>query len=102
MGADGIHPLEPVGMTGDCDIEEIKRKYGKHICLTGNVQYEDFYERNPQQIETIVSKLVLAAKENGGFILSPACPMYHDKQTAQRINRNLCAFIDAGLKYGKY
>ena len=41
------------------------------------------------------------AKEGGGFILSPACPLFHGHMP-ERIERNIKAFIDAGIAYGRY
>ncbi len=102
MGGDGIHPLEPVGPTGDCDIRDIKEKYGRDICLVGNIQYNDFQDAGEHEMESIVSNLMDAAKRDGGFILSPACPMFHDKTTKGSISRNIRAFIDSGIKFGKY
>ncbi len=102
MGADGIHPLEAVGPTGDCDILAVKEKYGKEICLVGNIQYDDFQYCSEEGMDEIVKDLMAAAKTGGGFILSPACPMFHDKTTEGQINRNIRAFIDAGIRYGDY
>lgn len=102
MGGDGIHPLEPIGPTGDCDIRDIKDKFGRDICLVGNIQYNDFQDSKEDEMELIVSNLMDAAKRDGGFILSPACPMFHDQTTEGSISRNIRAFIDSGIKYGKY
>ena len=101
MGADGLHPLEPVGATGDCDLREIKRLYGKDICLVGNVQYEDFARSSPEEMDRCVRDTMVAAKAGGGFILSPACPFYHRLLPAQ-IVRSIEAFIDAGHRHGAY
>jgi uroporphyrinogen-III decarboxylase len=98
MGADGIHPLEPVGTTGDCDLGEVKREFGKDICLIGNVQYDDLVRGTPEEIDALVRNAA-AAGRGGGFILSPSCTPYHNPMPAA-VERNLIRYIDAGLRYG--
>ena len=102
MGADAIHPLEPVGATGDCDLAEIKALYGKDICLIGNIQYADLASLPAEGIDKLVKSVMDNAKEGGGFILSPACPLYCGESTRDIVERNVRAMIDAGLRYGKY
>jgi hypothetical protein len=99
MGADGIHPLEPVGTTGDCDLAEVKREFGRDLCLIGNIQYDDLVRSTPREVERLVREACEAARAGGRFILSPSCTPYHNPLTAD-IERNLAAFIDAGLRYG--
>ena len=101
MGADGIHPLDPAGMTGDCVIGNVKADYGREVCLIGNIQYQDFVEGTPRQMEAKVRFLMEAAKNEGGFILSPSCPLFQDNSD-KKIELNIKAYIDAGLKYGAY
>jgi hypothetical protein len=101
MGADGVHPLEPVGSTGDCEIRKIKEKYGRDICLVGNIQYEDFAEITPQEMDRNVRLLMETAKDGGGFILSPGCPFYSTPMPAS-IEANIRAYIEAGNRYGRY
>jgi len=98
---DGIHPLEPVGATGDCDLNTVKQRYGRRICLVGNIQYEDFAEMTPPQMKSRVKQLMDAAKAGGGFILSPACPLFHSRMP-EKIEANIRAYVDAGLEYGRY
>ena len=101
MGGNGIHPLEPVGSTGDCDLEEIKDRYGSRICLVGNIQYEDFDNPSEENMVRAVQTAMRAAKKDGGFMLAPACPFYHRK-LPEHFERNLRAFVTAGLEDGKY
>ena len=101
IGADGLHPLEPVGATGDCDLVEVKRLFGRDICLMGNIQDHDLARLSREQIEQIVRNAVLAAKDGGGFILSPSCTPYHNPMP-DRLEENIMTFIEAGLKYGQY
>ena len=99
MGADGIHPLEPPGTTGDCDLAEVKREFGRDLCLIGNIQYDDLVRSTPREVERLVRAASEAARDGGGFILSPSCTPYHNPMPAA-VERNIMAFIDAGLRYG--
>jgi hypothetical protein len=99
MKADGIHPLEPVGTTGDCDLAEVKQTFGKEICLIGNIQYDDLVRLSASEVESKVRETVRAAREGGGFILSPSCTPYHNPMPPS-VERNLTAFIEAGLASG--
>ncbi|HUJ76347.1 MAG TPA: uroporphyrinogen decarboxylase family protein, partial [bacterium] len=99
MGADGIHPLEPPGSTGDCDLAEVKKEFGRDICLIGNVQYDTLVRATPRDVEMLVKEVVETGRVGGGFILSPSCAPYHNPLPPE-VERNIMAFIDAGLRYG--
>ena len=101
MGCDGLHPLEPVGSTGDCDLREVKECFGQQICLIGNIQYEVFDNESEHIMERTVAEAMDAAKQNGGFMLAPACPFYHRKLPVT-FERNIRSFVCAGHKYGTY
>lgn len=98
MGADGLHPLEPVGTTGDCDLVEVKREFGRDLCLIGNVQYDDLVRLPARDVERIVRDAMRAGGA-GGFILSPSCTPYHDPMP-ESLERNIIAFVEAGLGHG--
>jgi hypothetical protein len=99
MQADGIHPLEPTGNTGDCDLAEVKREFGGDICLIGNVQYDDLARLPEEAVRGLVREACAAGARGGGFILSPSCTPYHDPMPPA-VERNLMAFIEAGLEHG--
>jgi hypothetical protein len=101
MGADGIHPLEPVGPTGDCDLAEVKAAFGKDICLIGNIQYDDFARLSGEALRDRVREVVLAGKPGGGFILCPSCTPFHNPMPTE-IEDNIIRFIEAGLESGRY
>lgn len=63
MGADGLHPLEPPGATGDCDLTEVKRRFGRGICLIGNMQYDDLSRLTPRQVSDTVKDVMTSAKQ---------------------------------------
>jgi len=101
MGADGLHPLEPVGATGDCDLPEVKATFGDRLCLMGNVQYDDFARLTPAAMRQTVRDAVLAGKPGGRFVLCPSCTPYHNP-LPPTVEGNIIAFIEAGLEYGAY
>ena len=101
MGADGLHPLEPIGTTGDCDLAEVKREFGRDICLIGNIQYDDLVRLSPDEMEETVRRAVSSAKDGGGFILAPSCTPYHTPLPAA-VEENIIRYIEAGLKLGGY
>jgi hypothetical protein len=101
MQVDGLHPLEPVGATGDCELAEVKQQFGRNLCIVGNIQYDDLVRLSSKQIDTLVQQTMEAAKAGGGLILSPSCTPYHNPMSTQ-VEENMIAFIEAGLRYGKY
>jgi len=65
-----IEPLEIPPM-GDCELAEIKRKFGKKLALKGNLHTtEVMLNGTPQQVEDACKKAIDDAAEGGGFILS--------------------------------
>lgn len=92
-----INPLEKPPM-GDCNLAEIKEKYGSKIALMGNIHtVETMLKAEPKEVQKEVYKAIKAAGKNGGFILSTGdqCP----KNTPEE---NLKKFIETGYYYGKY
>jgi uroporphyrinogen decarboxylase len=94
---DVIDPLEVPPM-GDCDLAELKRLYGKRLCLKGNLHttkvmlhggYQDVLDASRKAIED--------AKEGGGFILSTG-----DQCGRDTPDSNIQAMIDAVERYGQY
>lgn len=77
MGWDAIDPLEPAPQ-GDVELEAIRREYGKHMVLFGNIELSEIESMPAAQFE----KRVYQALEDGtsgegrGFVLMPtACPI---------------------------
>jgi uroporphyrinogen decarboxylase len=67
---DYINPLEVAPM-GDCDLGDVKRKYGRKLALMGNLHTTTvmrFGTTDDVRRESL--KAILAAGENGGFVLS--------------------------------
>lgn len=67
---DSINPLEVPPM-GDCDLGEVKRSVGHRLGLMGNLHTTDVMLRGSvKDVRRESLKAILAAGENGGFILS--------------------------------
>lgn len=67
-GFDGIQSLQP---SAGMDIAEIKRRYGKDICLMGNIDLDYVLPfASTEQVRDTVMKTMEAAAYGGGYILS--------------------------------
>src|SRR5713226_976627 len=67
-GVDGLNPMEPVaGM----DIGEVKEKYGKRVCLMGNIDCSYILsEASVEEVEAAVKECIRKASPGGGHIVS--------------------------------
>jgi len=100
LRTDALHPVEEPPM-GDVTLEEFRRKVGNTITIEGNIQISDIYKSTPERIEDKVKRIIRVAGKDGALILAPsASPLtYELPETALN---NYKAFIDAGIKYGRY
>jgi len=98
INPDGLHTIEapPVG---DCTITQA-RAVLEDMILIGNIQYDDLARRNKQEIDLMVKQAIDEAK-GGRFILSPTAGPY-ESELSDTMIENYIAFIEAGIKYGKY
>lgn len=94
-GIDGINPMEPVaGM----DIGEVKRKYGKRVCLVGNIDCGRLLSRGSiEEVESAVKECILNASPGGGHIISSSNSIHSSVKP-----ENYIAMINAVKKYGGY
>jgi uroporphyrinogen-III decarboxylase len=94
---DAINPLQPPPM-GDVDLAEVKRVFGKRLCLKGNVGVTDpMLFGTPADVEKDVLRCLDAAKAGGGYILFSEEQLGRDTPLD-----NMRAMIRAGREYGKY
>jgi uroporphyrinogen decarboxylase len=93
--SDAYHPSEPIaGMR----IEEVKQKYGKKLCVIGNIDCSHLLPfGTEEEIDTAVRECMEKNKEGGGYILSSSNCIH-----AAVPYKNLQVMIHAGRKYGKY
>jgi len=100
MEPDAIDPVE-APPSGDIALEEVKKKYGKDICLMGNIQLRDLECCQPEEIRAIVIECMRAAKEGGNYVLMPtASPI--NAQLSPLTEQNYMVMIDTALEYGQY
>jgi len=67
-GFDGMHSLQP---SAGMDIGSLKKEYGNHLCLMGNIDLDYVMTFSPpQEVERVVKETIDIAARGGGFILS--------------------------------
>lgn len=94
---DSMEPLEEPP-TGNVDMAEAKRRYGKRICLKGNINTTEFMLRaTPKEVEEKCKYLIDVAAQDGGFILSTGDQCGRDTPDA-----NLFKMVEVAKTYGKY
>ena len=100
LGADGIQPIEepPVG---DCTLSHARSQIGKHVCIIGSVQYDDFARLPPEAMEDLVKRQISDAGQQGSMILAPTAGPYA-AILSHRQQENILKFIEAGLRWGSY
>lgn len=67
LGMNGLHPIEP----GAMDIEEMKIKYGKRVCLIGNIDLRYTLTLGSEEdVEQEVKDRIEKIGKDGGYIIS--------------------------------
>ncbi|MFP4499372.1 MAG: uroporphyrinogen decarboxylase family protein [Candidatus Hydrogenedentota bacterium] len=73
MGPDALETFTPVGMGGDVDLAEAKRRIGGKVGLIGGFdQFHFFKDCTPEETRAEVRRCFEAAGDGGGYILSPS------------------------------
>ncbi len=94
---DSMEPLEEPP-TGNVDLAELKKRYGKKICIKGNLNTTDFMlNATPYEVEEKCKRAIDAAAEGGGFILSTGDQCSRDTPDA-----NLRKMVEVAKTYGRY
>jgi len=76
MGADVVHPFEPPPM-GDITARQAKSLARGRLCLEGNIQIADFYERTPDDIRRQTAALIADCfDDRRGLIVCPTASPY--------------------------
>jgi uroporphyrinogen decarboxylase len=92
-----INPVEPPP-TGDCDLAEIKKKFGKKLSFMGNINTVDLMKNgSPQDVEKTCLKALEDAAYGGGFILSTA-----DECVDETPYENIFKMVEVARNCGKY
>ena len=106
MGIDSIEPLEPPPY-GDVDLKEAKRLVGGRMLLSGNIPSQKFLFMDREEVAESVKKAIADAACGGGLTLRTTggyadVSAYLEPSALKKIVENVEAYIEAGLKYGKY
>ena len=92
-----INPLEIPPM-GDCNLKEIKKRFGQKISLMGNLHTTDVMLRGSvKDVEKSCKQAIEDAGEAGGFILSTG-----DQCCRDTPDENIFKMIEVARTYGKY
>ena len=92
-----INPLEIAPM-GDCDLAEVKQSHGRQIALMGNLHTTQvMLMGTPEDVRRASLEAILAAGENGGFILSTGDQCGRDTPEA-----NIRAMLETVETFGHY
>ena len=93
LGIAGLHPVEPAAM----DIRALQRRYGKRLCLVGNVDVHTLGAGTPAQVEAEVLGLLRDVAPAGGYILSSG----NSLASYCRVE-NIRVMVEAISRYGEY
>lgn len=93
-GFAAIQPVEPKAM----DIVEVKRRYGKHLCLIGNVDLGGCLTRGtPAEVEAEVRRLLREVAPGGGYMVGSS-----NSITSYVPLDNYRALLTATRRWGSY
>ncbi len=93
-GFSALHPIEPKAM----DIAELKRQYGKELCLIGNIDLGYTLTRGtPAEVEEEVKQRIRDVGPGGGY-----CVGSSNSVTSYVPLANFNAMREATFKYGRY
>ena len=94
---DCINPLEVPPM-GDCDLADIKRRYGDRIALMGNLHTtEVMLCGTSEDVRRASRRAIDDAAAGGGFILSTG-----DQCGRDTPDENIRAMVEVARSYGRY
>jgi len=99
-GVDALYPVECEPF-GDTTLVDFRKRLGNRIAIEGDTQKADLIDNTPEYIDAEVKKTIEEAGADGGLILAPSASPYL-REMSDRALANYKAFVDAGLKYGKY
>jgi uroporphyrinogen decarboxylase len=80
------------------DIGEVKRRYGKQVCLIGNIDCAHVLsEASTEKVKIAVRECIQKAAPGGGFILSSSNAIHSSVKP-----ENYRTMIEAARTYGQY
>ena len=97
MGVDVLSALDTRG-ANPLDLADVKRRVDGRCCLMGGVDNRTpFTDGSPEQMERTVLDVLRILAPGGGYILSTSGTLF-----PETVEANVMAFIEAGLKWGRY
>jgi len=97
---DSIEPLESPARghpNADCDLAEIKRRYGDRIALKGNLDTTMMLIASPEEVEREAKWCIDVAAPGGGFVLSTG-----DQLGRETPPENIHKMVEVARTYGRY
>lgn len=93
LGMAGIHPIEP----GPMDLGEVKARYGRRVCIIGNVSVDTLSAGTPDEVRQLVRQRIAVGGPGGGYMISSAnsIPPYARPE-------NVRAMAEAIQEFGAY
>ena len=93
LGMRGLHPLEP----GPMNLAEVKARYGKRICIVGNVSVPALAAGTPDDVRENVRQCMATGAPGGGYMISSSnsIPPYAKPE-------NVWAMAQAIREFGAY
>ena len=93
-GFDGYHPNQPQCM----DIGEVKAKYGKRMCILGNIDCTYLLPFGSEdEVDRTVKETIAKAAPGGGYIISSSNSIHPGCKP-----ENYIAMVKAARAYGRY
>jgi uroporphyrinogen-III decarboxylase len=93
LGQAGMHPIEP----GAMDIFEMKKKYGRRICLVGNIEIDTLSMGTEEDVRREVREKFSVLAPGGGYIASSS-----NSLTNYCRPENVLAMRNAIQEFGEY
>lgn len=93
LGMRGIHPIEP----GPMDLAEVKVRYGKRVCIIGNISVDVLGRGTPDEVRAWVKRCMEIGKPGGGYMISSSNSIPSYAKPA-----NVRAMVDAIREFGSY
>lgn len=93
LGIAGMHPFEK----GAMDIRAVKQRYGKRLCLLGNVDLNLLGMASPREVDEEVRALIRDVGPGGGYIVTCG-----NSLAGYLRPENVIALSAAVQKYGRY
>jgi len=99
MAPHALHTIEAPPI-GNCTFTQAYDAVGKNMTLIGNIQYDEFRSRTPDEMRAAVRE-VLDECRGKRLILSPSAGPF-DSEPPQRVIENYVAFLDEAWRWGEW